>query len=267
MEFQNFSAFNEAKKIKTEDVVSELIKIFDEKPTIKPTDEKSKWPTEKDGLYSQSGIAKWMEKKGFKASQSNNAISDLSEEKKIKVITIKNYQYDTTYPYYYKDLTEDEVKKLKKEYEDFNKDKSEKDIVDKQERIKRNTANQKPKRKKMEKTTKKNESLEIKSFTQMMAKKLENEGIVKPTAAENVFSTGGVLPTAPKVKNISTFIDDIDGKILNWMSDKGVPISSYHIAAGVGIDVKDVYNVLTKLSKENKIIHKEVGGESFWRPK
>ena len=58
------------------------------------------------------------------------------------------------------------------------------------------------------------EIMKIKNFSEVIAEKLENEGIVKPTQVE-VAKPNNPLPNAKVVKDISTFLDDVDNKTTN----------------------------------------------------
>ncbi len=111
MSIINFTEFAilEAKKQK-EDIKSAIHKMFKDKPTVTKTS--NAWPTEK-GIYSQSGIISHLSGEYPKADIVA-AISDLGKE--IQHISVKNFKYNSSYPYYYS-CSKEEATKIKDGYE------------------------------------------------------------------------------------------------------------------------------------------------------
>lgn len=116
MDIINFTEFSilEAKKQK-EDAKAAIIQMLNDKPTV--TKSNNAWPTEK-GIYSQSGIISHLMGK-YAKSDILAAISDLGKE--ISSINVKNFKYNSSYPYYYT-CSKEEATKIKDKYETENKE-------------------------------------------------------------------------------------------------------------------------------------------------
>lgn len=72
------------------------------------------------------------------------------------------------------------------------------------------------------------------------------------------------LEIAKPIKNISVFLDDIDTKVIKFMEDKGVTMSTYSIASGCNLKIEDVYNVLDKKAIEGTVVKRQLGKDNFW---
>ena len=227
-------------KSKASDVAKDILAMFEKKPTIDRGE--SKWPTEKGGLYSLSGVIKYiMDKCDYKRTAVSNGLRVLVGKKEIKSVSIKNHEYDQTYPYYYID---DAAKDLKEEYEKHSKEASEGDIKGREEQKKKASETTKKKRenptkgksmeeiKKLKPKAKKAEGSEetaktakkkveegaILTFDEHRAlneAKLENEGPDKPEKVAGVDKTNNPLPAAGRVKGISYFLDELGGEAKN----------------------------------------------------
>jgi hypothetical protein len=113
MEVIKFSDFliNEA-KVQKDEVKKAILDFLKEKPTINATNKN--WPTQK-GIYLQGSIVKHLSK--YNSTTVLNSLADLSSDKEIESIRVKNIEYKHTYPYYYIDLSKEEANKIKDKYE------------------------------------------------------------------------------------------------------------------------------------------------------
>jgi len=115
MEIQKYSDFilNEARVNKAE-VVKDLVDMLKKKPHV----EMDKLANER-GLYGLAGMKKYLSGK-YTSIQVDNALHDLQNDKKsgLKSVYVKVSHWNKSMPYWYMDLTEAEVKKLKEEYEE-----------------------------------------------------------------------------------------------------------------------------------------------------
>jgi hypothetical protein len=112
-----------------------------------------------------------------------------------------------------------------------------------------------------------NEKRKIKNFTELIEEKELHNELPKNTDPAQIIKVAGPknnLKTAPTVKGISVFLDDVKTNILSCCKDKGVAMSTYKISGNVGVDVKDVNNVLENLQEEGKVIKKVIGDEDYW---
>lgn len=120
MKIVKYSEFllNETKK--SAGASLELMKMFDDKPSVKIGNDK--WPDEK-GIYSQSGMIKNFKDK-YSTDDILGALHILRNDKKIKLdmILVKNFVYDEKLPYYYTGLTKEEATKIKDSYEKENEE-------------------------------------------------------------------------------------------------------------------------------------------------
>jgi len=96
-------------------LVNEIFKMLQDKPKIKTTDN---WPDE-NGLYSLSGIKKYMATKGYTTDMTDQAMYQISssKEEQLQWTRIYNKKYKEYYPYYYAKLTDIELNALKEAYE------------------------------------------------------------------------------------------------------------------------------------------------------
>jgi hypothetical protein len=115
MEIQKYSDFilNEARVNKAE-VVNALTEMFKKKPHV----EMDKLANER-GLYGLAGMKKYLSGK-YTTAAVDNALHDLKNDKKsgLKSVYVNVSHWGKSMPYWYMDLTEAEVKKLKEEYEE-----------------------------------------------------------------------------------------------------------------------------------------------------
>ena len=303
--------FNEAKEEKPNPIKDDILKILRTTPKIKLGDEEYNNYPDEHKLYSVAGLCAKLGDKytTLKIDQALNDLKTKDKEVDIKVIGAKNYEYDDKTAYYYLTdvVDEDEVKEIKKEYEDWSKEASE-DAIDRRKarktrrdkdtkKVGTRKATQKQldalekarearKKKKGEKT---DES--ILTFSEMFLnekecsekddkkdkkKRYKKEMSTSESKLENELEKGddgsktttlpksNGLPVSKKIKGISTFLEDIDKKVLTTIKDKGVTVSTYKISDTVGIDVKDVHNVLEKLESEEKVKRYKIGTKDFW---
>ena len=138
MEIQKYSDFilNEA-KVNKEEVISDLTKMFKEKPNVEITS----FPNEK-GMYSLSGMKKYLSDK-YTAAQVDDAHNSIMNDKKkngVKSVRIKIEKWNQLVPYWYMDLTTEEVNKLKEKYQNEEREKNKKEIDKSQSRRKEQKA-------------------------------------------------------------------------------------------------------------------------------
>ena len=112
IKYSEFFKVNEA-RVKKEEVVTELVDMLKKKPNV----EMDKLPNER-GLYGLAGMKKYLSKK-YTSHQVSLALHDLQNDKKsgLKSVYVKIAHWNKPMPYWYMDMTEAEVAKLKKEYE------------------------------------------------------------------------------------------------------------------------------------------------------
>jgi hypothetical protein len=70
-----------------------------------------------------------------------------------------------------------------------------------------------------------------------------------------------------KIKNVTFFLHNIKDDILSCCENKGVALSTHKISGIVGVDKKDVEEILIKLENENKITKKIIGENYYWKIK
>ena len=107
----------------------------------------------------------------------------------------------------------------------------------------------------------------IKNFTELIEENELHNELPKNTDPVQTIKVAGPknnMKTAPTVKGISVFLDDVKSNILSCCKDKGVAMSTYKISGNVGVDVKDVNNVLEGLEEEGKVTKKIIGDEDYW---
>jgi hypothetical protein len=288
MDIRNFSMFEADKKEKKEDPVEqEILKMLSKQPKVKSRgnveSKEVNFPDEK-GLYSRAGIKTYLEDK-FTNLKIDVGIDKAANNDNIKTIRVKNYEYNETYPYYYDNdkISSDEVKKIKKQYEDWSKEQAA-DSIEKRKELKEKSikASKKKKRKPVSEETKKKRAEALKKARE--AKKKKNESIItfsemyineelenelpkgkdgaEKTNIPKIDNKG--LPIANKIKDISIILDDVDKKILTTLQDKGVTMSTYKISDCCGVDVQNVHNVLESLESKEKVSRTTIGTDNYW---
>ncbi len=92
--------------------------MLQNKPLVETSEN---WPNEQ-GLYSMSGIKRYMRAKYYTNDMTDQAIFQLQNDKQIGLehVMINNKEFGN-YPYFYKDLSESEKNILAKEYESYKK--------------------------------------------------------------------------------------------------------------------------------------------------
>lgn len=110
---KKFDDFIFEAKSKKEDNTSLLLRLFNDKPTVKTSSKDEK------GAYSLSGIKKFFRDNGKTNGQADDAFYQLSNEKssKINSISVKDYKFDENLPHFYIGLGKEEVSKIKEDYE------------------------------------------------------------------------------------------------------------------------------------------------------
>lgn len=102
-------------------VIDDILEILKKKPLIKTnktSSASSSAMADEKGMYSILGFKNKLSDK-YTSIQISNALQDVKTDKKIglKTINVHHSLWNENIPYYYLDLTADEAKKLKKEYE------------------------------------------------------------------------------------------------------------------------------------------------------
>ena len=148
--FHEFLA--EAKKDK-KSIVDLLTDLLTKKPSVKVGDVSHK------GIYPQSAIINFFKENGMTLQNATDAMyaynNDRSFKGKMKHVQVKNFKTKSNYPYYYMDLTEAEVSKLKEEIENANKEKAAPEIAKREEVKKKAAAAAKEKKERKTSTRKK----------------------------------------------------------------------------------------------------------------
>lgn len=133
MEIQKYSDFilNEARVNKAE-VVKDLVDMLKKKPHV----EMDKLANER-GLYGLAGMKKYLSGK-YTTSQVDNALHDLQNDKKsgLKSVYVKVSHWNKSMPYWYMDMNEAEVEKMKKQYEEEEVKKNKEELDKQSERKK-----------------------------------------------------------------------------------------------------------------------------------
>jgi hypothetical protein len=270
---------NEA-RLSGKEAAKKVLAVLKDKPQEKKDKTKSKWPVNRDGLYSQAFLISYLTDKGLTSQQVTNGLYTLKNDKEFKDqiahVRVHNYENDQWNPYYYcpDELSKTEAEKIAKEYETESEEKSESDIKQRQESklsLAKNQKKRKPTKKSSAEDKKKNENMEIKKFSDYeneSQKDQTNEALadkgVSKTINDLKDETKNPLPISKPTKNISVFLDDVSDKVLSVMKDKGVLMSTYAIAGCCGTKADDVNNVLQHLADGGKIVKKTVGKDNFW---
>ena len=97
--------------------INDIMQMLLDRPEVKTTEF---WPDE-CGLYTLSGIKRYMKAKGYSHDMTDQAMYQIANDKKliISFVRIKNNKYNETYPYYYKDLSEKELNDLMELYNGY----------------------------------------------------------------------------------------------------------------------------------------------------
>lgn len=142
MDVQKFSDFilNEA-RVNKEEVVKALTDMLKKKPHV----EMDKLPNER-GLYGLAGMKKHLSGK-YTPIQIDNALGDIKNDKNsgIKSVYVKISHWKKSMPYWYMDLIEAEVEKLKKQYEEEEVRKNKEDMDKVEAKIKTQKASREAK--------------------------------------------------------------------------------------------------------------------------
>lgn len=272
MIIKKFSDLNESSK--KEDIKEDIIEMLEKQPKVKMSGEH--FPDEKDA-YSFAGIKNYLKDK-YSNIKIDNAIADLMNDKSspLNIINVKNYwDEERIYPYFYHEdyLSKEEATDVKNKYEEWSKENDAETIEKRKEKrkkaaeITKKTGRKEATQKQLDALKKAREARKQKKEKQNESKKYNNEleSGKDPAKNKNIEIKKGNLPEADRVKGISTFLDDIDKKVLSTIKEKGVAMSTYKISDNVGINVKDVHNVLEKLESEEKIQRKYIGKDSYWK--
>lgn len=97
-------------------IANDIINMLKDKPSVEKSN--TNWPTE-NGMYSISGIKKYMKAKGYTNDLTDQAIYNFNKDSKTQLpfIFVYNKHYKQMYPYFYMDLTQPEVDIIKSIYE------------------------------------------------------------------------------------------------------------------------------------------------------
>jgi hypothetical protein len=135
LKFTDF--INEARKDKKE-LTEVLRELLDKKPPVKISDK-----TQKD-VYSMSGIIKYFKNNNLSSQNATDAIhtyqNDRELKKSFKHISVKDFETGKSNPYYYMDLTKEEVDKIKENLEKNSKEKAAPELAKKAEVKKKSVA-------------------------------------------------------------------------------------------------------------------------------
>lgn len=138
----------EAKGKNKEELINLLFKFLEQKPKVEKT---GNYPSEK-GAYNRASVKKYFRDNGFTSEDADSALyyieNDKTKKEKLKSFSAKNYHYDQSVVYYYTDLTESEVQKIKAKLEEDSKEIS-KSAIEKRESVKKKV----PEKKTTTKTT------------------------------------------------------------------------------------------------------------------
>jgi hypothetical protein len=115
MKIDRYAEFLINEAAKAVETSLEILKMLEDKPSVALNNEK--WPDEKD-LYSQPGIIKFFEGK-YSTDQVLAGLHALKNDKKsgLKNLSVKNFFYNESLPYYYVGMNMEEAKDVKDEYE------------------------------------------------------------------------------------------------------------------------------------------------------
>lgn len=116
-------------------LVDLLVKLLSEKPEIKL--KSPNYPTEK-GAYSLAGMKSYFKSNGKTNAECDEAFYQMGKSKTLKVgdFAAKNFYYDEGVPYFYMDLSKDDIQKIKDKYEKESENQA-KPIVDKRKEQKK----------------------------------------------------------------------------------------------------------------------------------
>ena len=128
MEIKKYTDFINEARINKDEVIDALTKMLKDKPHV----EMDTLPNEK-GIYSLSGMKKYLSGK-YTSLQVSNAHGDLMNDKKsdIKSTKVRIESWGENVPYWYTDLTDAQVSKIKGEYEEQEKSKNKEEIEKKE---------------------------------------------------------------------------------------------------------------------------------------
>mgnify|MGYP003403598800 FL=1 len=129
---KKFDDFIFEAKSKKEDNTSLLLRLFNDKPTVKTSSKDEK------GAYSLSGIKKFFRDNGKTNDQADDAFYQISNDKSVKVgsISVKDYKFDENLPHFYIGLGKEEASKIKEDYEKSGLE-SNKETIEKKKESKR----------------------------------------------------------------------------------------------------------------------------------
>jgi hypothetical protein len=127
---------NEAKKDKNS-MVDLLMKMLKDKPKVELSGS-----TEKDA-YTRAGMKKYFEEHGMSKDNLDDVLYTIANDKefkevkaKLKDFSAKNFKYNQTVPYYYIDLSAEEIKAVKERIESGSKEAA-KPEIEKREEVKK----------------------------------------------------------------------------------------------------------------------------------
>jgi hypothetical protein len=95
-------------------LIVDIIQMLKDRPLVETSEN---WPNE-NGLYSLSGIKKYMRSKGYTNDMVDQAIYHIENDNNLKLncVKIKNKKYKENYPYFYIDIEEKELEQFINEY-------------------------------------------------------------------------------------------------------------------------------------------------------
>jgi hypothetical protein len=150
-----YEFINEARKDKAT-LIDTLVKLLTDKPTVK-----TKSMDHKD-IYSMAAIVQYFKDNEMTNQNANDAIHGLQNSRelksKLKYVRVKDFKNNTTYPYYYMDLTDAKAESVKKKIEEKLKKEAEPELAKRAEARRKSAAAAKEKserKKSTKKTTKK----------------------------------------------------------------------------------------------------------------
>lgn len=125
----------EAKETKKDKAVELLKKLLKSKTVVEMSE---KWPEEK-GAYSLAGIKRYFKDNGLTNNDAEQAVNKLQNEKggELKSISVKNYHYGDSHPYFYITLSKEDADMAKKKMEDWSKEGAKPEIEKKKELAKK----------------------------------------------------------------------------------------------------------------------------------
>lgn len=140
-----YEFINEARKDKAT-LVETLVKLLTDKPTVK-----TKSMEHKD-IYSMAAIVQYFKDNDMTNQNANDALHGLQNSRelksKLKNIRVKDFKNNTTYPYYYMDLTDAKAESTKKKIEEKLKKEAEPELAKRAEMRKKSAAAAKEKKEK-----------------------------------------------------------------------------------------------------------------------